>query len=40
MRKVIEVSPEAHIWLMENRGAGSVKSLVDKIIEAYKKAMK
>lgn len=37
MRKIIEVSPDAHKWLMENRGAGSVKRLVDKIIEAYRK---
>lgn len=38
MRKIIEVSPDAHKWLKDNRGAGSIKAFVDKVIEAYKAA--
>jgi hypothetical protein len=39
-RKTIEVSESAHKWLMDNRGAGSVKVLVDKLIEEYKERNK
>jgi hypothetical protein len=34
----IRVSAEAHRWLMKNRGSGSVKKLVDKLIEKYQEA--
>ena len=38
MRKTIEVSEDAHKWLLENRGAGNVKELVDELIKAKKRA--
>ena len=38
MRKTIEVSEDAHKWLLENRGAGNVKELVDELIQTKKRA--
>jgi DNA-directed RNA polymerase subunit RPC12/RpoP len=34
----IRVSAEAHKWLMKNRGSGSVKKLIDKVIVKYQEA--
>jgi predicted CopG family antitoxin len=39
MRKTIDVSEDAWKWLKKNRGSESIKTLVDNVINKYKKTI-